>query len=151
MPHNLDQEFEFRNREFPIEDLFHVYETPEPGILNRECFMIYKESAKYFHGKNNNLMPTRFEFVLVPKYEKWEDDPEKLNMVLYQQTMDFFEAILNHTMEKHRNSSPMSASLKDPVVFRDLNLQVPVSLLDPEKIDSVHMANMYRKYVQEFK
>lgn len=150
MPHNLEAEFQFRNRQFPLEDLFHVYETPDPSILNRECFMIHKENAKYYHGKNNNLMPTRFEFILAPKYEKWEDGPDKLNMVLFQQAMELFEAILNHAMEKHKTASPMSTSLKDPAIFRELKLLVPVSLLDADKIDSVHMANMYRKYVQEY-
>lgn len=144
-------EFEFRNREFPLLDLFHVYEIPEPHILNGECFMIFNQKAKYYHSKNNNLMPTRFEFVLIPKFEKWEDQPDKLNMVLYRQCMEFLEAILNSAMYKHKNASPMSTSLRDLAVFSELNLQVPVSLLDPEKIDSVHMANMYRKHVQEFR
>lgn len=148
MTQELD--FEFRNRPFPLEDLFHIYETPEPSVLDHECFMIRHEKAKYYHGKNNNLMPTRFEFVLVPKYEMWEDQPGNLNMVLYQQTMEFLEYIVNHAIEKHKESSPMTPSVKDILVFKGLILQVPVSLLDPTQIDSVHMANMYRKHVQGF-
>lgn len=145
-----DLEFEFRNRDFPLLDLFHIYENPDQAVLNQECFIIRNEKAKYYHSKNNNLMPTRFELVLLPKYEMWEDQPGKLNMVAYQQAMELFEHILNEAIHNHNESSPMAASLKDIQVFSGLILQVPVSLLDSSQIDSVHMANMYRKYKQNF-
>lgn len=145
-----EMEFEFRNREFPIMDLFHIYENPEPNVLNHACYLVKDGKAKLYHEKNNNLMPTRFEFVLVPKYETWEDKPDDLNIVIYQQAMALFELILNYAIEKLKNSSPMAPSIKEFEVFTNLKLQVPVSLLDPEEIDSVHMANMYRKYGQDF-
>lgn len=142
--------FEFRNRDFPLPDLFEVHENPEQSVLNHDCYVVFNGKCKYYHSKNNNLMPTRYDFVLVPKYDAWEDKPEQLNMVLFEQTMEFLELILNYAMEKHKNSSPWASSLKEIDTVLHLILPVSVSLLDPEKIDSVHLANMYRKYAQDF-
>lgn len=139
-------EAEFRSRTYLMEELFDIHPIPDAGILVRDCFIIKNKHAKYYNESNNNMQPTRFDLAIVPKYDRWEDAPDALNIVTYRQVMGFFLAMVNHAIEEYLGSVAVSSTFTDVEVFGKIKIQASVSLIDSTKLDSVHMANMYRHY-----
>lgn len=139
---------EFRNKIYLMEELFQIYPNPEGSVLVRDCFLIKEKKAKYYNQSNNNMQPTRFDFALVPKYDLWADGPDNLNIMLFQQIMKYLEIMINFAIEDYLSAVAVSSHFTTPDIFEQIKIQASVSLIDPDKLDTIHMANMYRQHFQ---
>ncbi len=139
-------EFEFRNKTFLMEELFHIHQDPDPKLMLEDCFIILHDKARYYNSSNNNMIPTRFEYLLQPNYDLWGDKPDSISIMTLKQTMEQFALLITSSIANYKASSPMAPSVSDQKVLEKVEMAVSVSIIDTNKIDPVHMATMYQRY-----
>lgn len=140
-------EKELRKKEYLLKDLFDIKEHITDTEQCEDCFIIKDGIAKFYNNHNNNMMPSRYEFSVIPKYNLWQDPPERLNIMMYQKVMHMMCDLVTEGIKEHMTSSPMVPSYRDILVFQQIKIQIISGMVDQDKIDTIHMANLYQKHM----